>query len=74
MKLAHTLRESTKVFDVKGIPQYKVAQNPSDKKWYVLGVTGKYLMPMSDGKKSRKEAEKWAMSQVKIDRKEKGWM
>jgi hypothetical protein len=40
----------------------------------VLGATGKYLMPVSDGKKSRKEAEKWAMSQVKIDRKEKGWM
>ena len=41
MKLTHTLREATKVFDVKGIPQYKVAQNPSDKKWYVLGVTRK---------------------------------
>ena len=50
---------------------YKVAQNPSDKLWYVLGdITGggkTYYMPVSHGYKSKKEAEKKAKIQPKID-------
>jgi len=51
---------------------YKVAQNPSDKLWYALGSVGKYWMPVSSGYKNKKEAEKFAEKQPKVDRKARG--
>ena len=47
---------------------YKVAQNPSDKKWYALGSVGKYWMPVSSGYKSKKEAEAFAKKQPLADK------
>lgn len=38
---------------------FKVAQNPKDRRWYVVGhATGKYWMPVSDGYATRREAVK----------------
>ena len=47
-----------------------VAQNPSDKLWYVVGNTGKvkgktYYMPISNGYGSKKQAED-AMAKQKL--------
>jgi hypothetical protein len=48
---------------------YKVAQNPSDKLWYVLGdLKGtKYWMPVSSGFKSKAQADKYAKKQPASD-------
>ena len=37
-----------------------IAQNPNDNLWYVLGFEGKYWMPISEGFKTRREAEQSA--------------
>lgn len=60
-------------YDFKLNEVYKVAQNPDDKLWYVLGSVGKHWMPVSDGFKSKKEAEKYAKIQPKVDKLAKGW-
>jgi hypothetical protein len=50
---------------------YDVAKNPSDGKWYVIGnCGGGYWMPVSDPLDSKKEAQKHAKIQVRIDRAE----
>jgi len=59
-------------FDVPGTSEYKVAQNPTDKKWYVMGKVGKYYMPVSNAMKSKDDAMKWAKKQPDIDKKERG--
>ena len=47
---------------------YRVARNPNDGSWYVIGhVGGKHWMPVSTGFKSKKEAEKKLMHQLKAD-------
>ena len=52
---------------------YMVAQNPSDKLWYIVGNTGKvngkeYYMPVSSGYKSKPEAEKAMKKQYMADK------
>jgi len=47
---------------------YRVARNPNDGSWYVIGhLGGKHWMPVSTGFKSKKEAEKKLMHQLKAD-------
>ena len=47
--------------------KYIVAKNPSDKKWYALAHVGSNKwMPVSDGFKSKAEAQKWARIQTKV--------
>jgi hypothetical protein len=47
---------------------YRVAKNPNDGSWYVIGhVGGKNWMPVSTGFRSKKEAEKKLMHQLKAD-------
>jgi hypothetical protein len=50
-----------------------VAQNPNDKLWYVVGNTGKvkgktYYMPISNGYRDKKEAEKQMAHQKLADK------
>jgi hypothetical protein len=48
--------------------KYIVAKNPSDKKWYAMGHVGRnQWMPVSNGFKSKTQAQKWAKSQDKVD-------
>ena len=62
------------VFKIEeGSSKYIVRQNPSDKLWYALGSVGSnQWMPVSDGFKDKKKAEKWAKSQAKVDVAAKG--
>ena len=47
--------------------KYIVAKNPSDKKWYAMGHVGSNKwMPISNGFKSKAEAQKWARIQTKV--------
>jgi hypothetical protein len=47
----------------------QVAQNPNDKLWYCIGHTGgKHWMPLSDGFKTQREADKWNKLQAKADK------
>lgn len=47
---------------------YKIAKNPSDKLWYVVGhAGGKYWMPVSSGYKSKKQAEQHMEKQKMAD-------
>ena len=48
--------------------KYIVAKNPSDKKWYAMGHVGSNKwMPVSNGFKSKAQAQKWAKSQDRVD-------
>ena len=48
--------------------KYIVSKNPNDKKWYVMGHVGRNKwMPVSNGFKSKPQAQKWAKSQDKVD-------
>lgn len=48
--------------------KYIVSKNPNDKKWYVMGHVGNNKwMPVSNGFKSKTQAQKWAKSQDKVD-------
>ena len=48
--------------------KYIVSKNPSDKKWYVMGHVGRNKwMPVSNGFKSKAQAQKCAKSQGKVD-------
>jgi len=48
--------------------QYKIAQNPKNKLWYVLGFCGEnYYIPISIGYKIRKDAEQFSKLQPAID-------
>ena len=47
--------------------KYIVEKNPHDKKWYVIGHVGRNKwMPVSNGFKSKPEAQKWAKIQSKV--------
>lgn len=54
--------------------QYSAAQNPNDKKWYVIGFCGRnrngkaLWMPVSSGFKSKTEAESLIPRQRMADR------
>ena len=49
--------------------KYIVEKNPHDKKWYVMGHVGSNKwMPVSQGFKSKAQAQKWAKSQTKVDK------
>ena len=61
-----------KLSEITLLEKYIVRQNPSDKLWYALGSVGKYYMPVSDGKKNKRDAEKWGKLQPAIDRKALG--
>ena len=49
---------------------YIIVQRSKDKKWYVVGYTGykKTYMPISDGMNTKREAEKYASIQKKVDK------
>ena len=47
---------------------YDVVQRKANKKWYVVGYTGYGFMPISNGMKSKREAEKWASKQKTVDK------
>ena len=47
---------------------YDVVQRPKNKKWYVVGYTGYGFIPISNGMKSKREAEKYASIQKKVDK------
>ena len=48
--------------------KYIVSKNPSDKKWYVMGHVGNNKwMPVSNGFKTKSQAQKWAKSQEQVD-------
>ena len=47
---------------------YIIVQRSKDKKWYVVGYTGYGFMPISNGMKSKREAEKYASIQKKVDK------
>jgi len=47
--------------------KYIVAKSPDDNKWYAMGHVGKNKwMPVSDGFKSKAQAQKWAKIQAKV--------
>jgi len=49
--------------------KYITAKNPSDKKWYAMGHVGNNKwMPVSQGFKSKAQAQKWAKGQGKADK------
>jgi hypothetical protein len=49
--------------------KYIIEKNPHDKLWYVMAHVGRNKwMPISDGFKDKKKAEKWAKSQPKVDK------
>ena len=53
--------------------QNEVTRNPNDGLFYVIGHTGgRHWMPISDGFKSFKDADKWRGQQVKVDQIAKG--
>jgi len=48
--------------------KYIVERNPHDKLWYAMGHVGRNKwMPVSNGFKSKSQAQRWAKSQVKVD-------
>ncbi len=48
--------------------KYIVEKNPHDKLWYAMGHVGSNKwMPVSNGFKSKSQAQKWAKSQTKVD-------
>jgi hypothetical protein len=48
--------------------QYKVAKNPTDSKWYVIGNCGNgYWMPVSNPFTSKQDAERHISHQLKAD-------
>jgi hypothetical protein len=48
--------------------QYKVAKNPKDSKWYVVGNCGNgYWMPVSNPFTSKQDAERHISHQLKAD-------
>ena len=48
--------------------KYIVSKNPHDKQWYVMGHVGSNKwMPVSNGFKSKTQAQKWAKSQDNVD-------
>jgi hypothetical protein len=48
--------------------QYKVAKNPKDSKWYVVGNCGNgYWMPVSNPFSSKQDAEQHISHQLKAD-------
>ena len=49
--------------------KYIVEKNPHDKLWYVMGHVGRNKwMPISNGFKSKAQAQKWAKGQGKADK------
>ena len=53
--------------------KYIVEKNPHDKKWYAMGHVGSNKwMPVSDGFKSKAQAQTWAKSQGKVDKATRG--
>jgi hypothetical protein len=59
----HHAREETKMRQ-----QYKVAKNPKDSKWYVVGNCGNgYWMPVSNPFTSKQDAERHISHQLKAD-------
>jgi hypothetical protein len=59
----HHEREETKMRQ-----QYKVAKNPKDSKWYVVGNCGNgYWMPVSNPFTSKQDAEQHISHQLKAD-------
>lgn len=48
--------------------KYKVAQNPKNKKWYVVGKTGKYWVVVSSGYKTKKLATEYMKMLPKAER------
>ena len=47
--------------------KYIVAKNPNDKEWYAMGHVGSNKwMPVSNGFKSKAQAQKWAKIQSTI--------
>ena len=47
--------------------KYIVAKSPNDNKWYAMGHVGNNKwMPVSDGFKSKAQAQKWAKIQTKV--------
>ncbi len=47
--------------------KYIVEKNPHDKLWYAMGHVGSNKwMPVSNGFKSKAQAQKWAKSQTKV--------
>ena len=62
-KFAMASEEALEEWDSK----YIVEKNPHDKKWYVMGHVGRNKwMPISNGFKSKPEAQKWAKIQSKV--------
>ena len=62
-KFAMASEEALEEWDSK----YIVEKNPHDKKWYVMGHVGRNKwMPVSNGFKSKPEAQKWAKIQSKV--------
>jgi hypothetical protein len=55
-------------FITEATSKYIVEKNPHDKLWYAMGHVGSNKwMPVSNGFKSKAQAQKWAKSQVKVD-------
>ena len=49
--------------------KYIVEKNPHDKLWYAMGHVGRNKwMPISNGFKSKAQAQKWAKGQGKADK------
>ena len=47
--------------------KYIVEKNPHDKLWYAMGHVGRNKwMPVSNGFKSKAQAQKWAKIQAKV--------
>ena len=70
--LNHIERKKMKTFKQHIINEvdskYIVAKNPSDKQWYAMGHVGSNKwMPVSNGFKSKAQAQKWAKSQDRVD-------
>ena len=65
----HTKMSEEFIVIEESLSKYIVRQNPSDKLWYALGHVGSnQWMPVSDGYKSKAQAQKWAKSQDKVDK------
>ena len=51
------------------VKRYKVAKNPKDGLWYVVGYTGgKYYIPVSNGYNTKKRAEERMRRNYQADR------
>ena len=48
--------------------RYSVAKNPNDDLWYAIGwLYDSYWMPVSNGMRTKAEAERYAKSQPRVD-------